>query len=312
MASMGLNIEEQKAVEKFRTEVVEPSQSKLVIIDFWAEWCGPCKALTPVIEKVAADYADKGVMLVKINVDEDKFIAGQFQIQSIPTVYAMFQGQPVADLSTARTESQLKGAIDQLLEKLPIQAGADGAAAPQGPSPEEIEQFVAMGEQALSEGDPQRAAGIFAQVTEFAGDNAPAHAGLVKALIAMGQTDEAGQVLGAIEEDGKLAADPAIAAAKSALELAGEKVGDGELAGLKSAAEAAPDEMDAQLAYAEAAFAAGERDAAADTLLKMVEANREWNEGAARTKLLQIFEAVGLEDEWVVATRRRLSKILFG
>ena len=313
MASMGLNIEEQKAVERFQQEVVVPSQSKLVIVDFWAEWCGPCKALTPVIEKVAADYADKGVMLAKINVDEEKFIASQFQIQSIPTVYALFQGQPVADLSTARTESQLKQAIDQLLEKLPIQAGAEGAAAaPQGPSAEEIEQFIAMGEQALSEGDPQRAAGIFAQVTEFAGDNAPAHAGLVRALVAMGQTDEAQQVLAAIEEDGKLASDPAIAAAKSALELAGEKVDDSELASLKSAAEAAPDNMEAQLAYAEAAFAAGQRDAAADTLLTMIEADREWNEGAARTKLLQIFEAVGLEDEWVVATRRRLSKILFG
>ena len=102
MASMGLNIEEQKAVERFRTEVVEPSKTKLVIVDFWAEWCGPCKALTPVLEKVAADYADKGVVLAKINVDEEKFIASQFQVQSIPTVYAMFQGQPVADLTSKK------------------------------------------------------------------------------------------------------------------------------------------------------------------------------------------------------------------
>ncbi|MEM6475536.1 MAG: tetratricopeptide repeat protein [Pseudomonadota bacterium] len=307
---MGLNIEEQKAVERFQKEVVEPSKTKLVIIDFWAEWCGPCKALTPTLEKVAADYADKGVVLAKINVDEEKFIASQFQVQSIPTVYAMFQGQPVADLSTARTESQLKQALDQLLKQLPISEGA-GEGALQGPSPEEIEQFVAMGEQALSDGDGQRAAGIFAQVTEFAGDNAPAHAGLVRALVMMGQTDEAAKVLATIEEDPKLAADPAIAAAKTALELAGSEVDDSELAGLKAAANASPDDMDAKLAYAEAAFAANERDAAADTLLAMVEADREWNEGAARAKLLQIFEAVGLEDEWVVATRRRLSKILF-
>ena len=312
MASMGLNIEEQKAVERFQQEVVVPSQSKLVIVDFWAEWCGPCKALTPVIEKVAADYADKGVVLAKINVDEEKFIASQFQIQSIPTVYALFQGQPVADLSSARTESQLKQALDQLLQKLPIQAGAEGDGAQQGPTAEEIEQFVTMGEQALTEGDPQRAAGIFAQVTEFAGDNGPAHAGLIRALVAMGETDEAQQVLAAIEQDVKLASDPAIAAARSALELAGEKVDEGELAALKSAAETAPDNMEAQLAYAEAAFAAGQRDAAADALLAMIEADREWNDSAARAKLLQIFEAVGLEDEWVVATRRRLSKILFG
>jgi len=310
LASMGLNIEEQKAVEKFRTEVVDPSQTKLVILDFWAEWCGPCKALTPTLEKVAADYADKGVILAKINVDEDKFIAGQFQVQSIPTVYAMFQGQPVADLTSARTETQLSQMLDQLLEKLPVQAGDAGA--PQGPSAEEIAQFVAMGEQSLAEGDAQRAAGIFAQVTEFATDNAVAHAGLVRALIALDQTEEAAQVLASIEADPKLASDPAIAAAKSALELAGTQVDDGELAGLRAAASASPDDMDAQLAFAEAAFAAGARDEAADTLLAMVSADREWNEGAARAKLLQIFEATGLEDEWVVATRRRLSKILFG
>ncbi len=310
MASMGLNIEEQKAVDRFRKEVVEPSKTKLVIVDFWAEWCGPCKALTPTLEKVAADYAEKGVVLAKINVDEEKFIASQFQVQSIPTVYAMFQGQPVADLTSARTESQLSQILDQLLTQLPIEAGADSGA--QGPSAEEIAQFIKMGEDALAEGDAQRAAGIFAQVTEFAADNAPAHSGLVRALVAIGQVEEAGQVMSAIEADPKLATDASIAAAKSALELAGTQVDDSELAGLRNAAKAAPEDMDAQLAFAEAAYAAGERDEAADTLLAMVTADREWNEGAARAKLLQIFEAIGLEDEWVVATRRRLSKILFG
>ncbi len=309
---MGLNIEEQKAVEKFRTEVVDPSQTKLVILDFWAEWCGPCKALTPTLEKIAAEYADKGVILAKINVDEEKFIAGQFQVKSIPTVYAMFQGQPVADLTSARTESQLKEVLDQLLSQLPVQPGAAGDGAPQGPSAEEIAQFVTLGETALKEGDPQRAAGIFAQVTEFAADNAPAHAGLVRALIALDQIDEAKQVMSAIEADPKLASDPAIAAAKSAIELAGTQVDEGELASLRAAAAGAPDDMDAQMAFAEAAFAAGERDDAVETLLAMVAADRTWNEAAARSKLLQIFESIGLEDEWVVATRRRLSKVLFG
>ena len=312
LASMGLSIDEQKAVDRFRQTVVEPSQSKLVILDFWAEWCGPCKALAPVLEKVAGEYADKGVVLAKINVDEEQFIAAQFQVRSIPTVYAMFQGQPVADLTNARSESQLKQVLDQLLAQLPVQAGAEGAAAPQGPSPEELAQYVKMGEDALAGGDPQRAAGIFAQITEFAPENAAAHAGLVRALVQMGETDQARQVMDVIESDPRLATDPAIAAARSALELAGIKVDDGELAGLRAAAEAAPGDMDAQFAYAEAAFAAGQRDAAADTLLAMVAADREWNEGAARAKLLKIFEAIGLEDEWVVATRRRLSKILFG
>ena len=309
---MGLSIDEQKAVDRFRKAVVEPSQTSLVILDFWAEWCGPCKALTPVLEKVAAEYADKGVVLAKINVDEEQFIAAQFQVRSIPTVYAMFQGQPVADLTNARSESQLKAMLDQLLAQLPVQGGAADGAAPQGPSPEELAQFVKMGEEALAAGDPQRAASIFAQITEFAEGNAPAHAGLVRALVQLGEVDQARQVMAVIDSDPRLATDAAIAPARSALELAGTRVDDCELAALRAAAEADPANMDAQFAYAEAAFAAGERNAAADTLLAMVAADREWNEGAARAKLLKIFEATGLEDEWVVGVRRRLSRVLFG
>ena len=312
MASMGLSIDEQKAVDRFRKTAVEPSQTSLVILDFWAEWCGPCKALAPVLEKVAAEYAEKGVVMAKINVDEEQFIAAQFQVRSIPTVYAMFQGQPVADLTNARSESQLKAMLDQLLEQLPVKAGAAGAGAPPGPSAEELAQFVKMGEEALSAGDAQRAASIFAQITEFAEGNAPAHAGLVRALVMLGEVDQARQVMQVIDSDPSLAADPVIAAARSALELAGTRVDDGELAALRATAAANPADMDAQFAYAEAAFAAGARDEAADTLLTMVAADREWNEGTARTKLLKIFEATGLEDEWVISVRRRLSRVLFG
>lgn len=312
MASMGLSIEEQKAVERFRKDVVDPSQTSLVILDFWAEWCGPCKALTPVLEKVAAEYADKGVVLAKINVDEEQFIAGQFQVRSIPTVYAMFQGQPVADLTNARSESQLKAMLDQLLAQLPVQAGAAEAGTPQGPSPEDLAQFIKMGDEALASGDAQRAAGIFAQITEFAEDGASAHAGLVRALLQLGEIEQAQQVLAVIDSDPRLATDPAIAPARSAFELAGTRVDDSELSALRAAAEANPADMDAGLAYAEAAFAAGQRDAAADTLLAMIATDREWNEGAARAKLLKMFEATGLEDEWVVGVRRRLSRVLFG
>ncbi|RXZ65048.1 tetratricopeptide repeat protein [Pelagerythrobacter rhizovicinus] len=304
---MGLNIDEQKAVDRFRKDVVEPSMSKLVILDFWAEWCGPCKALAPVLEKVAADYADKGVVLAKLNVDEEQFIASQFQVRSIPTVYALFQGQPVADLTSARTESQLKQMLDQLLAQLPVSGGDGGAAQRQK---QDVAQFVAMGEQILADGDGERAAGIFAQVTAMAPDNAAAHAGLIRALVAAGRTGDAQAALDAL--DPVLAEDPAVRTAKSALELAGTQVDEGELQALRAAAAEAPADMDKQLAFAEAAFGANRRDEAADTLLAMIEHDREWNEGAARAKLLQIFEAVGLEDPWVVATRRRLSKILFG
>ena len=311
MASMGLSIDEQKAVEKFKKDVVEPSMTKLVILDFFAEWCGPCKALTPMLEKVAGEYADKGVVLVKVDVDQDKFIAAQFQVQSIPTVYAMFQGQPVADLTNARSESQLKQTLDQILSQLPVEGG-DKASGAQAQAAEQVEQFVAMGEQVLAEGDAARAAGIFAQVTEMAPDDVAAHAGLIRALTQAGQIEEAKSVLAAVEANPALANDSLIENAKAALDLAGNKVDDGELAALRDKAAADPANMDARLAYAEAAFAAGQRDAAADELLAMTEADREWNEGAARTKLLDIFNAVGLEDPWVVATRRRLSKLLFG
>ncbi|WP_066773910.1 tetratricopeptide repeat protein [Croceicoccus mobilis] len=302
---MGLNLDEQKAVERFRKEVVEPSMKSLVILDFWAEWCGPCKALTPTLEKIAAEYADKGVILAKVNVDEEQFIASQFQVRSIPTVYAMFQGQPVADLTSARSEGQLKQALDQILSQLPIEAGAGGDEPKQ-----DIEPLIAMGEELLTSGDAERAMGVFAQIIELAPDNAAANAGLLRAMIEAGHTEEAAAALASMPED--LAKDPAIERAAAALELAKDKPEDSELAGLRQAAAENPADMDKQFEFAQAAFAAGSRDEAADTLLKMIEADRGWNDGAARAKLLQIFEAVGLEDPWVAATRRRLSLILFG
>ncbi|MEP6868364.1 MAG: tetratricopeptide repeat protein [Novosphingobium sp.] len=303
MATLGLSIDEQKAVDRFRASVVEPSMTQIVVLDFWAEWCGPCKALTPLLEKVCGEYADKGVVLAKLNVDEEPFIAAQFQVRSIPTVYAMFQGQPVADLTNARSESQLKGMLDQLLAKFPVQpTGAESA--------QDVAPLIAMGDEVLESGDGARAAGIFAQIIEMAPDNAAAHSGLIRALTAEGHFDEAEAALAALDDT--LAADPAVARARAALLLVKDKPDDSELAGLRAAAAASPDDMDAQLAYATAAFAAGERDTAAEILLRMIAADREWNEGAARAKLLQIFEAIGLEDPWVSATRRKLSTVLFG
>ncbi len=300
MASIGLNLEEQKAVDRFRKDVVEPSMTSLVILDFWAEWCGPCKALTPLLEKVAADYADKGVVLAKVNVDEEQFIASQFQVKSIPTVYALFQGQPVADLTQARSESQLKAMLDQLLAKLPIQPGDAPA--------QDIAPLLALGEEALAAGDGERAGGIFSQISEIAPDSAAALSGVVRAMTLLGETAEAEAVLASLPPE--LAADPEIGRARAALELAKNKPADSELAALKAAA--ATGASEARLAYAEAAFAAGDRDEAAAILLAMIAEDRDWNEGAAKAKLLLMFEAVGLEDPWVAAQRRKLSLILFG
>ena len=303
MATLGLSPQEREAVDQFRKDVVEPSMTNIVILDFWAEWCGPCKALTPVLEKVAADYADKGVVLAKVNVDENKFIASQFQIRSIPTVYAMFQGQPVADLTQARTESQLKGMLDQLLKQLPLDSPAAQAEA-------EIEPLIAMGEEALAGGDGERALSIFAQIADMAPDNPSVHAGTVRALVSLGRTDEAQQLLDALPED--VTKSPEIDRARSALSLATTAQPVGDLAALEAEVAANPTDMDARMKLADGQMAAGNRDAAADTLLALIAEDRDWNEAAARTRLLQIFEVVGLEDPWVSAQRRRLSATLFG
>ena len=294
---------DQEAIEAFKRDVIEPSMDALVILDFWAEWCGPCKALTPVLEKVAATYAGKGVKLVKINVDEQKLIAAQFRVQSIPTVYAVFQGQLVADLTTARTESQIGQMLDQILRQLPIQ-GSEAALH------DDIAPLIAMGEEVLDGGDAERAIGIFSQLAEMAPDDLQVIAGYARALLAAGRKDEAQAILDEVPED--KAKDAGIARARAALALAGEAGPVDDLAGLKARLAGNPDDQEARYDLAGGLMAAGDRDGAADLLLGSIERDREWNEGAARKRLLTLFEATGLEDPWVSAQRRRLSAILFG
>lgn len=302
MATLGLSEQDKKAVEQFRRDVVDPSQTKLVIVDFWAEWCGPCKQLSPVIEKIAAEYADRGVLLVKIDVDANRFIASQFRVQSIPTVYAIFQGQPVADLTPARTEAQYRQMLDQILAQLPVESEA-------GKQAQDIAPLLAMAEEVLGSGDAERALGIFTQLGDMAPDHAEVIGGQVRALAALGRPDEAEVLLGSLPPE--LAKDAAIERGRAAIALARSAKPGVDTAPLAARIAANPDDYEALFEMSAALMARGDRDGAADALLAIIAKDRAWEEGKARDQLLKLFEVVGLEDPWVSAQRRRLSAILF-
>ena len=301
MATLGLSEAEREAVAKLDREVIQPSMTHLVLLEFWAEWCAPCKQFAPVLDKIAMDYAGKGVKLAKVDVDSDKLIAAQFRIQSIPTLYAFYQGQPVADLTNYRTEGQLTKILDQLIEQLHVGGEAE-------PAKPEIGPLIAMGEEVLTGGDPAHAANIFRQVREIAPEDPAAAGGLARALVASGELDEARSILDGLPPE--LAGDGAIARARAALETASAGAG-ADLAELEKAVAANADDLQARYDLAGAAMGAGKRDRAADELLSIIERDRDWNEGAARKRFLQLLEAQGIGDDWARNQRRRLSALLF-
>ena len=278
----------------FMADVIQASRQVPVLVDFWAPWCGPCKQLGPLLEKVVRE-AKGAVRLVKVNVDENQQLAAQMRIQSIPAVFAFVNGQPVDGFMGALPESELKAFVKRL--------GGDGGLGA------EIEAMLEEAGAAVAAGDPQQASAIYGAVLQAEPENIAALVGLAKLHVEGGDLEAAEQTLAAIPA--AKASDPAVAGARAALELARHPVDHSELARLTSAVEADPADHQARIDLAMALNGAGRREEALDQLLSSIRLKRDWNEEAARKQLLQFFEAWGPKDELTVAGRRRLSSILF-
>ena len=280
----------------FMADVVEASQTIPVIVDFWAPWCGPCKTLGPQLEN--AVIAAKGaVKMAKVNVDENQGIAGQLRVQSIPTVYAFWQGQPIDGFQGAVPESEVKAFVDRVV-------AAGGGAAGGG-----LDEAVEAAEEMLTDGQAEDAAQTFQAILGEDPAHAGAYGGLVRALIALDNLDEAEATLNGAPAE--IAETPELEAAFAQLELAKQAQNAGPLGDLQAALEADPNNHQARLDYAQALYAGGQAEAAVDELLDLFGRDRDWNDGAAKTQLFTIFDALKPNDPIVLNGRRKLSSMIF-
>jgi len=274
----------------FMADVIEASRKQPVIVDFWATWCGPCKQLGPALEK-AVEAAKGAVKLVKIDVDKNPAVAGQLRVQSIPTVYAFVDGQPVDGFQGALPDSQLKAFVDRLL----------------GPAePAEIDEILALGAESLKLGDIGGAAQAYAQALQMDDKNVKAIAGLARCYLSGGDADRAAELVAMAPEGAK---DADLDSVRAALALA--EAAPSETDPLERRLAADPDDHEARLELAKDLAARGAFDQAADQLLTIIARDREWNDQAARKQLLLVFEAAGPASEVARQGRRRLSAILF-
>lgn len=279
--------------QAFRQDVVAESMNQPVLVDFWAPWCGPCKQLTPVIEKVVKEARGK-VRLVKMNIDAFPEIPGQLGIQSIPAVIAFKQGQPIDGFMGAQPESQIKAFIEKLV-------------GPMGPGA--TEELITAAKAATEAGDAAGASELYAHVLELEPENVVAIVGLARLHLDMGDIEGATGILGMVPE--AKVADPAVAAVRAAIELAEQAAALGDTGELEAKVVANPKDHQARFDLALALNARDRREEAVDHLIAIIKADRTWNDDGARKQLLQLFEAWGPMDEHSMAGRRKLSTLLF-
>ena len=280
----------------FMQDVVEASKEKPVIVDFWAPWCGPCKTLGPQLEE-AVNSANGAVTMAKVNVDENQMIAGQMQVQSIPTVFAFVDGQPVDGFQGAVSASEIKAFVERVV-------GAHGGEAESG-----LDSAVASAEQMLEEGDLEAAIETFSAILQEDTNNLKSFIGLIKAHLALGDLEQAEAILNGMPSE--ISPNPEVESLHAQIELAKQALDAGPINELTQLVDQNSDDHESRFRLAQALHGAGQVEDAVNHLLELFKRDREWNDGAAKSQLFVIFEAVEPNDKIVLNGRRKLSSLIF-